>query len=366
MIRGSDKWLPGYFRSVMSRPRGFSGKRHLMVCIADHFEPFQGGDDVGFALEQVARWQGALPRISEAATDSGGSHPKHTFFYPQEDYHPDILNRLAALCHRGHGEVEVHLHHHNDTAEGLKEKLVTFRDQLHEQHALLGKDKAGRPRYAFIHGNWTLCNSHPEGMHCGVDAELGILEETGCFADMTFPSAPSPTQSRMVNTIYRACDLAQGPRSADVGVPAQVGRTDTPGLLLIPGPLALNWGWRKYGVLPRLENGDLTGANPPTLNRLRLWGRQWIHVAGRPEWVFAKLHTHGCDPRNATALLEHGLPGLHRLLRAHFTDQNRWAYHYVSAREMANIVCAAESGLDGDPSSYRDHGIGRPDACAAG
>ncbi|MDA1044597.1 MAG: hypothetical protein O3C57_05170 [Verrucomicrobia bacterium] len=345
---------------MMTRPGHVDGIRHLIVCVADHFEPFQGGDNVDFARAQVARWQAALPRICKAASDSGGTHAKHTFFYPQEDYDPDILNPLAELCHHSQGEVEVHLHHHNDTPEGLREKLVIFRDDLHEKHGLLGTDSTGRPRYAFIHGNWALCNAHPEGIHCGVDAELGILEETGCFVDMTFPSAPSPTQARMVNTIYYARDLAEGSRSADGGVPAQVGRTETPGLLLIPGPLALNWGRRKYGVLPRLENGDLTGVNPPTLNRLRLWGRQWIHVAGRPEWVFVKVHTHGCDPRNMNALLADGLSNLHRMLEAHFTTKNKWAYHYVTAREMANIVWAAEHGSTGDPSSYRDYRIRPP------
>ena len=225
---------------------------------------------------------------------------------------------------------------------------------------MLGKDKQGRPGYAFIHGNWTLCNAHPDGIHCGVDAELGILEETGCFVDMTFPSAPSPTQPPITNTIYYATDRSEGPRSADRGVPAQVGKVDTPGLLLIPGPLALNWGWRKFGLLPRLENGDLTAVNPPTLNRLKLWQRQWIHVIDRPEWVFVKLHTHGCDARNIDALLNEGLPALHSLLETHFTEKNNWAYHYASAREMANIVRAAEQGEFGDPSAYRDYSISAP------
>ena len=40
---------------------------------------------------------------------------------------------------------------------------------------------------------------------------------------------------------------------------------------MVQGPLNLNWKRRKAGVLPRLENGDLTEANPPNLDRFQLW-----------------------------------------------------------------------------------------------
>ena len=62
---------------------------------------------------------------------------------------------------------------------------------------------------------------------------------------------------------------------------------------MIQGPLALDWGKRKFGFIPGIENGDLTGYRPPTLARLKLWLKTVIHVVGRPDWVFIKLHTHG-------------------------------------------------------------------------
>lgn len=360
MMRSMDKWLPGYLRSVMRRPRYSGGLRHLLVCLADHYEPFQGGSDLAFARDQVERWQEGLPKAQHGFRDSGGCVPRHTFFYPQEDYHAEILNRIAGMCRAGHGELEIHLHHHADTPEGFRQKLVAFRDVLHGQHGALGCDASGQARYAFIHGNWSLCNSRPDGAHCGVDAELGILQETGCYADMTFPSAPSPTQPSTVNEIYYAEDRPHGPRGGDRGVSATVGRTNTPGLLLIQGPLALNWGWRKHGVLPRLENAEITAANPPTPNRARLWARQAIHVRGCAEWVFVKIHTHGCDPRNRDPLLKAGLPALYRTLAEEFTEHNGWAFHYVSAREMANLVHAAERGGSGDPTQWRDEGLSAP------
>ncbi len=360
MMRSMDRWLPGYLRSVLRRPRHSGGTRHLLLCLADHYEPFQGGSDLESAREQVACWQEGLPRVQEGFRDSGGFSPRHTFFYPQEDYQSEIVDRIAGMCHAGHGELEVHLHHHDDTPDGFREKLVTFRDVLHRKHGALGTDASGGARYAFIHGNWALCNSRPDGEHCGVDAELGILQDTGCYVDMTFPSAPSPTQPRTVNEIYYAQDRAQGPGGGDAGVSVTVGRTDTPGLLMIQGPLALNWGWRKYGVLPRLENADITAANPPTRNRALLWARQAIHVRGCSDWAFVKIHTHGCDPRHRDALLGEGLKSLYRVLAEEFMGESGWAFHYVSAREMANLVHAAERGETGDPTPWRNVGISAP------
>jgi hypothetical protein len=60
---------------------------------------------------------------------------------------------------------------------------------------------SSRIAYGFVHGNWALCNSRPDGDWCGVNEELTVLAQTGCYADFTFPSAPSPTQPRMVNAV---------------------------------------------------------------------------------------------------------------------------------------------------------------------
>jgi len=41
-------------------------------------------------------------------------------------------------------------------------------------------------------------------------------------------------------------------------------------------------------------------------------------------------------------------------------DNRRWRLHYVTAREMYNMIKAAEAGHDGDPSGYRDFAITPP------
>src|SRR5438132_607974 len=77
----------------------------------------------------------------------------------------------------------------------FRRKLVWFRDVLAQRHGLLARDRTtGALGYGFIHGNWALCNSRPDGRWCGVNNELEILRATGCYADFTMPSAPHPTQ----------------------------------------------------------------------------------------------------------------------------------------------------------------------------
>ena len=361
MFRAMDKWLVGYLRSALTRPAAGSGPLHVMFCVADHFEPFRGGVDGAAALATVGRWVSEYPRCFAGYRDADGMPPRHTFFYPQEEYDPACLDALTGLCAAGWGEVEIHLHHRHDTAGGLRGKLVEFRDRLRNAHGCLGSDRAGGIRYGFVHGNWALCNARPDGDWCGVNEELGILQSTGCYADFTFPSAPSPTQPRVVNAIYYATDIPGRPRASDRGVPARAGdHSRAPsGLMLIQGPLALNWRWRKWGVLPRLENGEISGANPPTHDRIRLWALQHIHVRGRPDWIFIKVHTHGCVPANMDMLLGEAMRRAHDEFRGWLNAGQR-CLHYVTAREMYNIVRAAEHGCTGLPGAFRDWEIARP------
>ena len=188
--------------------------------------------------------------------------------------------------------------------------------------------------------------------------ELRILREEGCYADLTFPSAPRPTQPSVVNAIgYASSDLTP----ASLSTPTASGahktvheREDHGKLLMIHGPLGLNWRWRKFGVLPRIENGDLTKANPPTRRRLAVWRRVGASVEGLPSWQFVKLHTHGGPPRNADMFLGDAMEAFHEALAAE-TANGALRVHYVSAREMANLIHAAEDGHSGDPHPWRDH-----------
>ena len=350
MLKALDIWLPSYMRRSSEATK--TNEQHLLLCICDHFEPFHhvGKNE---ALKRVERWRDDYPRLMEPFRDTDGSCPKHTFFYPVEQYDPDVIERLSALCHASGCETEIHLHHDRDNAENFHNTIETGKKDL-GRHGLLARDETGCIRYGFIHGNWALDNSHPAGRHCGVENELAVLKETGCYADFTMPSAPSRTQTRIINSLYYA-NGTPNPKSHDSGVPVVAGSKGDGDLLLVQGPLGLNWKKRKLGFLPGVENGDLTGVNPPTLGRLQLWLDLHIHVQGRPEWGFVKLHTHGAIPSNSDMFLGNAMQKFHRDLAQVASEIPGFRYHYVTAREMVNILHAAEDGHSGDPGKFRNY-----------
>jgi hypothetical protein len=319
----------------------------VFLCIADHYEPMVGNAAAHVQRERVDRWVREYPRLAEGLADSRGRPPQHTFFYPAEEYNPEHIEKLAGLCRLGLGDVEVHLHHDNDTADHLRETLEEFKADLFHKHGLLRKNADGEIAYGFVHGNWALCNSRPDGRWCGVNNELTVLRETGCYADFTMPSAPSPTQTVTVNSIYYATDSALRPKSHNVGTPARVGVSPpSASLLLIQGPLALDWGRKKWGVLPKMENGQLDGGFVPTLPRFDLWLRTGVGVIGQPNWVFVKLHTHGAPEWNAGMLLGEPMRAFHEGLASRAKADPSLRYYYVTAREMADLVHQAERGAE--------------------
>lgn len=337
----------------LTRLPNVSGTTHLMFCFVDHFEPLAAGADDALGMQRVERWVRDYRRVAGAYKDSDGRYPSHSFFYPEEEYRPQFMDAIASLCHDGFGEVEVHLHHDHDTASGLKEKLARFTDVLHAQHGLLSS-VGGKIPFAFIHGNWALDNSRRDGRWCGINNELIVLREAGCYADFTLPSAPSDTQTRTINAIYYAKDDPSRPKSHDVGVAMKVGGSASGDLLIFQGPLALHWRHRKLGFWPRIENSDIAPTDIPIEERVALWIKQHIHVEGRPEWLFIKVHTHGAIEENANFLFDGELRRLFECLENQHNDGVIHALHYVSAREAYNIAKAAEAGKTGNPDQYRD------------
>ena len=357
--RHTHLWLFSYVRGIVARSLAWGTRReklHVMFCVADHFEPFVRGADRDTAMKRVLRWQEALPRLAEQHAGSDGRKYRHTFFYPIEQYDERLLDVMADLCRSGYGEVEFHLHHDGDTGENLQKTLLSYKRLFAERHGLLSKERnSGEVKYGFIHGNWALDNSRPDGKWCGVNQELKILSETGCFGDFTMPSAPDVTQTSKINSIYYAVDNPDLPKSHDRGVDVQSGKSFQGDLLLIQGPLALSWSRRKNGLFPSIENGELGGGRPPDLNRFKLWVNQHIHVKGRRNWIFVKVHTHGALERNAEMMLGPEMVSFLKDLETLAGHEDHLALHFVTAREMYNIIKAAEEGLAGNPEDYRDY-----------
>ncbi len=83
-----------------------------------------------------------------------------------------------------------------------------------------------------------------------------------------------------------------------------------------------------------------------------------IHVAGRPDWVIVKVHTHGAT--DADVVLGRAMDEGFKHLEAAYNDGSRYVLHYVTARELYNVIRAAEAGETGDPDEYRDYAVKPP------
>ena len=356
-----QSWLWNYTKSRFSSKPTVNGTTHVMFCFVDHYEPqWKNKDNIELERQRVDRWMVDYPKMASQFTDADGNHPKHSFFFPEEEYRKEHLDKISDLCAKGFGEIEIHLHHDNDTSENLRATLSGFVQCLHEEHNALSIDpKTGQPVYAFIHGNWVLDNSHPHGKWCGVNDELIVLKETGCYADFTFPS-PDESQPAMLNTIYYAKDDPEKPKSYETGKAIVKGGKAWGDILLIQGILGLNWKVRKKGIFPQIENSDVRKTFPPTPNRVDLWVKEGIHVEGKPDWIFIKVHTHGAQDGDMDTLLGDPIKEMHRHLTTQYNDGRDYALHYVSAREMYNIIKAAEAGEEGNPNDFRDYLLPAP------
>jgi hypothetical protein len=361
--RNLHRWLGGYAASSLRRLASEKalGPRHLLVALCDHYEPLWNGvsDDQGW--QRVEEWLKRYPELTAGLRDADGYAPRHSFFFPGEQYQPRYLDALAQLARKGLGEVEVHLHHDADSAPKLERDLLDFL-KAYAEHGHLTRDPDGRLRYAFIHGNWCLANSRPDGRWCGVDSELDVLFKTGCYADFTFPSAPDETQPSIVNQIYWPSGDPQRKKAHETGVRARVGHAMSDRILMVQGPLALARRPGKLGL--RIDSAALTANDPGTRSRLRTWISQGIQIEGRPEWIFVKLHTHGAPEQQAASLL--GKPGraMHELLTREYNDGRRYVLHYVTAREMYNIARAGMDGRAGDPNEFRSYALPPPPVAA--
>ncbi|MFX0124537.1 MAG: hypothetical protein ACFFAE_12965 [Candidatus Hodarchaeota archaeon] len=357
-------WLTSYFSQRLKREIGHQILDNIeppvdfIISIANHFEPGVSTIGVKGAVEVIKEWCKYLEAIP--TRDSDGCPFKHTYYFPAEQYAAELLAPLEEHCRKGFGEVEVHLHHgvdKPDDAHNLRRKLEEFKDKL-RSHGFLSYDKNDPlmgPRYCFVHGNWALANS-ARGRFCGVDNEMEILAQTGCYMDCTLPSAPDVTQVNKINSIYE-CGL---PLSQ--AIPHRVGRDLAVGdkepifPFLLEGPLLINWKHTNKGMyFPSIENGAIHDYNLPTIERFRLWAGAHIHVKGCPNWIFIKLHTHSLRSDHANSIRGPVMKVFLYDLDKLFNDGIKYRLHFTTSRETANIILAAVNKKTGNPGSYRDY-----------
>jgi hypothetical protein len=359
-------WLARYpfWRAGAAARRALEdgGPVHLVVVVANHFEPSWSERGGLLPLDEqrrrLDRWCEVARATGEAVRDVDGTPFRHTNFYPAEQYYRPILDTMAELQRQGFGEVEVHLHHGveaPDTEANLRRALVEFRDLLAEEHRCLSlEDGDAQPKYAFVHGNLALANSSG-GRFCGVDAEMRVLAETGCYADMTLPAVPLEPQVPRINAVYECGRPLEEPVPHRTGPSLRVGRQ--PRLpVIFTGPLVFNWTRRVKGLpVPRTDDGVLAANYPTDFARLERWARARVSVRGRPEWVFVKLYCHGFFTHDQSACIGEGARRFWSEALEESERTGRYRIHFASAREAFNIAAAAVDGREGDPHRYRDY-----------
>lgn len=356
------KWsLPWLFRypfwranELVHRLKQPHSKSHVVFLVANHWEPGTGQQ----AIPRAEAWMKLATETGNAIRDHDGTAFRHTNFYPAEQYERPLLEILAELQAQGFGEVEIHLHHGlnaPDTAENTRHVLEDFRDRLAEDHKCLSRESSdSTPRYGFVHGNWALANS-AGGRWCGVDSEMQILADTGCYGDFTLPSVPHQSQVQRINSIYSCGNKLTERTPHSSGPTVSVGSQPTfP--VIFEGPLVFDWSRRIRSLpVPRVDDGALAQNYPLTLDRFNRWRGAHISVSGRPDWVFIKLYAHGFFDWDQDAMLGSQMRKFLTEVLELAERTKQFTVHFASAREAFNMVMAAVDGCSGSPGLYRDY-----------
>jgi hypothetical protein len=319
-------------------------EKHLIFIMVDHYEPGKGADGV----KRNNSWLKKFSKIADKHFDSHGNRFRYTWFYPYDHHNERILISLCKMAFDGYGEVELHWHHPPATNETFPAMLGEAILWFQQYGALVSSKFPYETNFAYVAGNWSLDDCD---RNSGVKNELETLFRNGCFADFTFSTIGTTCQPRKINSIYYAIDDSEKSKSYDDGDDVTVGKNKKMGLMIFQGPIAFDW--KKAG----LEYGAVEAFAIPNRRRINLWIHANIHVKGRPEWVFVKVHSHGCQ--SSSVILNGYLDIMLTWLEEMCKEKKIWL-HYMTAREAYNVVKAAEDGRKGNPEKYRDYKVPKP------
>jgi hypothetical protein len=344
--RGYNIFFRDYVRWLTTPTRAVSSPVYVFVLFVDHFEP-------DYDIARVARWSRRYQAFASRHRDSAGRAPQHTFFYPGEQAQPEIFSELRHLTQAGLGEVELHYHHDFDTADTLRPKLQLAIAQM-QQFGFL-RTASGETRFAFIHGNWGLDNADGPFL-CGVNDELRLLHQLGCFGDFTFPSVYADAQPPFVNSIYAAKDDDRPKSYRDAYPLTELDRSAD--LMIFQGPLVFAPSFSIKHLFFDLDDGNIHPAVPASPNRADRWVRADVHVAERPDWVFVKIFAHGIStPEDEEVVLGPTFDETLSYLERRYNDGQQYRLRYITAREAYNLAHAAAFGARGEPDAYLNHPI---------
>ncbi|MFX0199106.1 MAG: hypothetical protein ACFFCW_23535 [Candidatus Hodarchaeota archaeon] len=338
-------WMPDYFLNSQANKIDNIRNGHVLFLIADHHEPGRG--ERGSRISRA--WCEGYKSNIEGIYDDFGKPVQYTWFYPYDHLNLGVIFNLNELVFEGLGEVEFQWHHGPDTNETFPPKLAKAVSWFNSHGCMLPVGLNPKPQFGFVHGNSALDNSDGNPNHCGVNRELDILKQCGCYADLTFSVLGTLAQPAKVNSIYYAKDTDE-PKSYNNGVDVKVGSSNS-GLMIFEGPICCDWHDRIW------DCAALETTSPIKPHRIKLWLKFAPIVKGRPEWLFVKVHAHGVQSKSL--ILSQQFRGMFFQLKKVCKDKGL-SLHFITAREAFNIVKAAEKGLKGNPEAYRDYLLRKP------
>lgn len=332
---------------------------HIIFCMVDHYEPGTQRVSKEIELKRVSDLLEKYPELVESHKDYAGNIPTRTWFFPPHYHRNGSLKKLVGLCAKGYGEIEQHLHHGKtkpDTSENL-EKTILKTIEEYSKFGIFGTYN-GRKTYGFIHGDWALDNSM-FNKFCGVNNEIEILKKTGCYADFTFPSCEISNPLK-INSIFYATDNPLKPKSYRFGKSVKKSSKTSGDLILIQGPIFPHIAYKKKNSPSiKINAAAIDTSFKFTKKRVDSLIKAGIHIKGKNNWVFVKVHTHGAVDNKV--VLGDDLDNMFSYLEKKYNDGKNYILHYVTAREMYNIVKAIEEvETVYDPEKYRDFKISPP------
>ena len=129
--------------------------------------------------------------------------------------------------------------------------------------------------------------------------------------------------------------------------------------MIIQGPLYpyLKNG-KPWGL--RVSGDEINGQSVVTEDRIDACIKTGISVKGKDNWVVVKMHTHGAT--DAKGVLGKEMDDIFTHLEASYNDGKNYKLHYVTARELYNIIKSVEANEEcSDPELYRNYKISAPD-----